>query len=425
MASLLSLVTPTVFLVFTVARLALSRGAPDDLVQRYVCGFTGFTGLSLLVNAPPVLGAVGGVLPVEPVILVCRLFKTVSMMFLALLAVALTAPPEAVTRRAVRRYRMYLAAVLGVMTGLFFVAGVSVTGTAVTVHRARWAFAVYNLLFTGYSTACLVPMLRALAWHRRTVVQTRLRTGLLLLQLGVAVGTVWTFWGVTDVADVLRTGQQTPGEQPVATVLSTLVVVLIIAGTTVAWWDRILAAPLRWFRLRRSHRALEPLWRAMHAAVPEIAMGSGTSRGRPQRLSAEFALYRRVIEIHDAHLTLRAWVPAEVPDWLEQAASGTASKVPPSVREAARIAAALEMRASPGPYRSDRSEASEALRTVEGTIDAEVAWLVEVAGALLHSPVVADVRARARGEASAATRSAEARDGRGEPADTTRGSPDC
>ncbi|GLY46665.1 hypothetical protein Lesp01_03210 [Lentzea sp. NBRC 102530] len=67
-----------------------------------------------------------------------------------------------------------------------------------------------------------------------------------------------------------------------------------------------------WFRVNRSYRRLGPLWRALHAEFPGLALDV------PTRLAGfrhpEHALYRRIIEIWDGRLRLRPHLdPTAVP----------------------------------------------------------------------------------------------------------------
>ncbi|MFD0573204.1 DUF6545 domain-containing protein [Kitasatospora gansuensis] len=85
------------------------------------------------------------------------------------------------------------------------------------------------------------------------------------------------------------------------------------------------AAPVRWVRAWTAYWRIGPLWTALHRAVPEIALSTPTTRLRPAfPRGAEFALYRRIIEIHDGLLALRPYVHPGVHTWAVATAGGRA-----------------------------------------------------------------------------------------------------
>src|SRR6185312_14606632 len=74
---------------------------------------------------------------------------------------------------------------------------------------------------------------------------------------------------------------------------------MVAVGAAMPAWAKYLARdPSSLVRARRAYRQLEPLWSALRAAAPEIALEQRTR-------NAEVRLYRRVIEIRDGILTVR------------------------------------------------------------------------------------------------------------------------
>ncbi|MET9295324.1 MAB_1171c family putative transporter [Streptomyces sp. NPDC003077] len=61
-------------------------------------------------------------------------------------------------------------------------------------------------------------------------------------------------------------------------------------------------------RYRRAYRGLTPLWRELTAAAPDVVLG-GAHPLQAAVLPLQLRLYRRVIEIRDAMLVLRNYVP--------------------------------------------------------------------------------------------------------------------
>ncbi|BBA95328.1 hypothetical protein RVR_147 [Actinacidiphila reveromycinica] len=374
------------------------RGGPDpDPANRYVAWFAMSMGAALLVLAPDTLEALhrsGPAAPRAGALLGTEL-KMCSLTALALIARALAEPdrPQRETER--RSARRALAAGV-LLAALYLPAGVRehhgsgyVTGTA-----ARWLLAGYDLLFVVYALRCLALFTTLLGRHSRGLPPSALRTGLRLMRASGAVGAAWTMLLLWDAVQVLRWGRQDTAEHPAGAVLALLCVLLAVSGATATTWGRALAAPFRLVRAARSYRALEPLWSALYEAHPGIALRPPREEGRPALRDMQFALYRRVIEIHDGRLSLRPYYPADARAWLATRAANAVSggpgpsataALPPgcapsdAVTEAASLAAAVEARRAglqPPPRRPGLA-ATALPRT--GTIDGDVAWLTVVA----------------------------------------------
>ncbi|MFD0410176.1 MAB_1171c family putative transporter [Kitasatospora sp. NPDC127116] len=340
--------------------------------------------------------------------------RTGSAGFLALTAVALRRPeadPRALRRRCVGTALAVLAA-----TVLFLLARPREEGGQLVATGALGpvALAGYDLVITGYVAGCLVTLLRRTTHWTRRADDTALRTALGLVTLTTAAGLLWAAWGLDDVLGALRTGRQLTTEDPVSLALGRVCAVLLLAGATTLLWARAGRAARRWRAAYRGYRSLGPLWRALHAAFPQIALTTGritsgriaTGRitaGRMPPADAELALYRRVIEIRDGLLILRRYRTAEdspSPDGSpgEAPSTGVPSTDAAAVEaagtdaaaraEAVRIAAALRRartRAPDGPLRSGPPPAEPHLPHAGG-MEAETRWLGQVARALRTLP---------------------------------------
>ncbi|MFF2542645.1 MAB_1171c family putative transporter [Kitasatospora sp. NPDC058063] len=338
--------------------------------------------------------------------------RTGSAGFLALTAVALRRPEA--DARALRRRCVGTALAVLAATVLFLLARPREDGGQLVATGALGpvALAGYDLVITGYATGCLVTLLRqTLHWIRRAD-DTALRTALGLVALTTAVGLIWTAWGLDDVLGALRTGRQLTTEDTVSLALGRVCAILLLAGATTLLWARTGRAVRRWRAAYRGYRALGPLWRALHAAFPQIALTTGritTGRitggritaGRMPPADAELALYRRVIEIRDGLLILRRYRTAEDSPSPDGSPGGAPSTDAPSAEadasadtdaaaraEAVRIAAALHRARTRAPdalLRSGPSPAEPHLPHTGG-MEAETRWLGQIAQALRNLP---------------------------------------
>ncbi|OLF14675.1 DUF6545 domain-containing protein [Actinophytocola xanthii] len=124
----------------------------------------------------------------------------------------------------------------------------------------------------------------------------------------------------------------------------------------------------------------------MYEVMPHIALV--LPRSRPARWqTVEFRLYRRIIEIRDAVLTLRPYVDEQVANTAREsaAAAGLDRDGQEAVVEAATLAAALRAKAD----NRVNGDAAPPTAVRPADIDEEARWLTGVADAYRRSPVVA------------------------------------
>jgi hypothetical protein len=154
--------------------------------------------------------------------------------------------------------------------------------------------------------------------------------------------------------------------------------VLVIAGSTLPFLaDRATRAGAWWLAYRNLRR-LYPLWAALYAATPGIALDPPSSRmiDRFRLRDVQLRLYRRVIEIRDGRLALAVHLdPGVIARERAQALSVGLSPVDADAAgEAAALLVALQQpdrvpADGPPPPSPDHS----------ATLPEEVDWLLRVA----------------------------------------------
>jgi hypothetical protein len=372
-----ALLAATILLGFGARRIVTAPKAGVDPAHGQLCGFALCMGASLVVLAPANLTALAPLVTQTAAVLVGDALKTASLSFLLLFALSLSSEPGTPARHRVRRHRVVAWAVQLASAAILLTAHPAWNNGTAVLHASagRLLMAGDDALFTGYALYCLAVLGHVLVRHLRSAGRGLLRVGLLLALAAVVVGILWTLWSLDDMVGVLAQGTQDGGEDTLSNALGTICVSLAVAAATVTLWSTTLAAPLRWLRAYRSHRDLEPLWSALHAQLPEIALPLADQSGRLPLWQAEFALYRRIIEIRDAQLALRPYAAPAA------AAIGAPND---AEREAEALAAALENHRH-GRRRTPAPGATSGLSPVPGTVEAEAAWLGQVTRAFLRA----------------------------------------
>jgi len=232
-----------------------------------------------------------------------------------------------------------------------------------------------------------------------------LRAGLLLMSAGSVLGLAYiaekAVYVVTQAAhlpppfasDQSCSSLLTPPQCAFSITLPVTAVLLAATGATLPVWGAALAAPFRYYRSRRTFRALQPLWERMREAFPQITL---PDRDDGRRWDLTFRLYRRVIEIDDGRLRLHPYISPAVTAAAEEAATarGLHGDRLRATIEAAGIIAALDARHDypPAPVAPVPSPAEHA----SGDVTREAAWLAKVARACTSSPVIRDLAATSK-----------------------------
>jgi hypothetical protein len=407
-----------VLLGFVGYRFAMDRRAAPYPAQRYVYGFVFCEGLAMAMLAPTTpdvltrVGA-GGLTAVGT----GEVVRTAAISFLMLIGCSVDPGPEpspaapGPARRARIRARppgtvavavSAAVAVQAAMVALFLAARPEMTADgSVAVDRAgRWLLTAHDALFAVYAFWCLAMLAAALGRQARRLGPGPLRLGMQLTLAAVAVGMLWASWTVDDIGDVLTTGVQNGSEDTISNVLGAVCAVLVVASATTARWGDSFSAPLRWLRSYRMYLALEPLWEALRAEIPGIVLEERRPKlgARGPRPSAEFALYRRVIEIHDGRFALRPYAPARyaVAQQLARMSAAPESDGLGALVEAASIATALENLRAGRKLEAPDAREVPLVPAASGTVAAEAAWLLKVTDAYTGSPIIPQVVDRLR-----------------------------
>jgi hypothetical protein len=246
--------------------------------------------------------------------------------------------------------------------------------------------------------ACYCPAegrISVIAWRFARRVRVRhIRWGMRAGAAGAAVILVLVLARAAMITSYAAGVQAAGWAAPIA-VVQGAAVIAIVAGTTAPAWFPALAPLGRQAWLWAAYWRLRPLWAAVRQVIPEVTLPRPPGVWRNIRYRVD----RRVIEIRDAELALRAYASAEVPGRAEAAArsAGLDHGQAVAVAEAAVIAVALAARRGGHPPRRDGTPAEVINAVPVNDLRAEAARLIVVARAFRRSPVVRRIAATAPG----------------------------
>ncbi|KAA5830202.1 MAB_1171c family putative transporter [Saccharopolyspora hirsuta] len=376
-----------------VAKLVQSRRSTTPSV-RYLCGAIGSVGLSAALVATDSLTWVA---TWEPVPNSGRLAANLLAILAAVCVHGLLAHllhEDAKAHRVMRLQFLVAALAAVVMAVLLMSAGIPFDPDFLAAFADRPAVAAYLVVFSLYIGWATL----AFGWFlRRYISQTSrrwLRAGLRTIQAGcVASG----FWAASKIAAaVVSVAGHQPGVlDPIGGACAAACVALVALGATMPVWGPRVVLPFAWLRAKRQLRQLRPLWSRLAEELPQITLPTGMVAP-----NAQFALYRRVVEIRDAQLVLRPYVHPSVSAWAHRAAAeaGLDERAAHQTAEAACLVTALDAHAAGHRHQPEPDESSAPYRGVASDTTTEARWLIEVGRAAERSPIVAQVRDRARAD---------------------------
>lgn len=304
----------------------------------------------------------------------------------------------AVARKRLRRRVVTLAIALIAMTVLFLLNPTA--AEKFTSPTAPLGILVYYLVYLMYLGAALADLLALIRRYAASVADPYLLVGMRIVATACAVGLLYMvgrtadivigYLGVDTSSGPLHTSYSLI-EFVIAAILPSIAVLLLVIGVTFRRWAPTVGRPVRWVirqrSYRRSYRQLEPLWRAVHAVVPEVRFPPRDGATRPR-----LRLYGRVTEIHDAEFVVRPYVD----DVLRAEVVAAAAEAGLVGDEAGAVVDAVLLAAGLTAVRDDRATAplADPVRSApsgltEIDLGDEVRRLEAMSAAYVRSPLVA------------------------------------
>ncbi|MFD8597716.1 MAB_1171c family putative transporter [Kitasatospora sp. NPDC059646] len=331
--------------------------------QRSLCLTIGLLGLALLLGGRPVGDHLHELLPNSPVLL--------KHMFGVASAATLIDYLYVVHGRRVRGHLLLLGGAEAALFTLFFLALPRRSGGSfddvVKQHLGDLRLDAYLACFYAFLGYSMVAGAFLFWSTRQSVPRGLARAGTTCLAVGCTVGTTYTVWriGVLGVAHVAAPSLAvTDG---ISDLLMGPSIILIIVGLVLA----PLRSLVRYVRHQRSIWHMQPLWSAVVAEFPHLAIGEG----QRSRLGELLTIGGRDIDAAHIAFGIRDATHALVP-WSPTAGSRATISSDPA-NEARWLRAAL-LRKATGEGESTVDPAAIIERQMRGP-SAEIRWAAEVA----------------------------------------------
>lgn len=393
MADLAYYLAGVVAVLAAVLKVLKTRGQRWSPGMSYLVGELVCIGVSAVLLAPSTLRLCARLEPLPNLTRLIGNVLTAASVFCMLGVLAYAAQPAEAARRRLRGQRYVFVTTAVVMAALLVTARTRFTVDFVNVYATHPLVVAYEVVFLAYVMWAMIGVVRLVYQVSGQAGSVFLRTGLRIQVVGAAIGLTWALWKITITLLKATTRLSVPLEGEVSSLLSAVAVLLIVLGATTPAWGPPVSRPIAWLRAHQAYRRLEPLWSALHTAVPDLELYLPDA-------GAELRLYRRIVEIRDTSLVLRVHFHPAAPAWADEtarAAGITSERTIAVIVEAANLAGALEAHSTGRRYHADGST-SASPRELDADIDAESRWLTQVSEAFATSPIVESVRRRVRDE---------------------------
>lgn len=312
-------------------------------------------------------------------------------------------PPPQAQRRA-RLYIVSAVAWQAVLVALFL--GLAYADRAHADIRLRYTLLVlYLMAYTGVYSLGALRVARQSRRLARLSHRLWLRRGLNLSAAGAVITIGYSLSQLGSLSSRVSSGWN-----DLTWMCGDTGTLLTLIGWTLPGWGPRLSGLGYRLHIRTQHRRLEKLWKALSGAAPSITLTDPgfTFREGLSTRTAEFRLYRRIIEIRDGLLILAPHLDSAVREEAEHAGcrEGLTGDELQAAILATQIATALHTR-QPLPEQPAHGAHSVSEPDQKNVLQ-DAAWLSQVSAALDHSPVVHSVLHNHRHATASASAPAQA-----------------
>ena len=366
----------------------LGRGTPRPDGTWAMSALLGAFGLAFASYSPVFQDVVETAVP-HVARLLSNSFSLVAATAVLAVTLQLNLQPDEARRRIRRHLALLTGAVLG-MAALF--------AFEQATHRSPRVYALYVLIYIAYLTFTVSDFLRQTLRQSKSSKRRSVRIGLRMTAAGCVFALIYAAYKVTVllslglglhlVPDHARCSSLTSAPCVLSVTSPALAVLLIALGLTLpaVVWPISQLLRRRWER--RSVNRLDRLWTDLSTAMPEIVLSPPEFDENTN--DSDFVLQRRVIEISDGLLALRAYRYTEIKDAAEQAlASSDQARTEDgtAIVEAAIVKAAIAAQHAGRPATREPAPPAPGTSSRAGDLRAETDWLLRVADAYANNRI--------------------------------------
>jgi hypothetical protein len=215
-----------------------------------------------------------------------------------------------------------------------------------------------------------------------------IRRGFRITVLGACIGMVCVVWKAAGSISLGVADRPLPWQAALSQILPIVAIAVAATGSTYTSWAPTLRNLRERWRVLTATRALRPLWRKLIEAFPHVQFVdepriSLSTLTRTER--GEYRLYRRTLEIRDAQLALRPYMPPEAPGWAHEAAQCQQLNPPAAnvLLEAVELATALDAHNAGQRHRPEPADTVTTRHAPSApNLLAEARWLIRVSTAM-------------------------------------------
>ncbi|TVT61968.1 hypothetical protein FNH05_01675 [Amycolatopsis rhizosphaerae] len=291
------------------------------------------------------------------------------------------------------RHAVALVISVGTMAVLLTAADTEYRHECTGIYGDRPLITTYMGIYLGYMSWSLSRFIWLIARYSTRTADRLMRRGFQITLLSAVTGLGWAVWKVAGLVAVATSHTGPAVQASTSEILAGIAVDIGAAGATYTSWAPAVHSLMRQLRVRVAHRRLSWLWHLLITAVPQVEFTTPrTNLSGAER--AEYRLYRRVLEIRDAQLALRPYIPPGVPELTLMIGRhhGLDPVSADVLLEAGELVAALDARHTGCRYTSESERAIPQHGPASPDLLDEAAWLIRVSNAMRNSTLVAGLR---------------------------------
>lgn len=371
--------------------IAGARGHVPAPSRVYLAFALGTIATALTLSAPGTLALTA---LFEPVPNITRLIGDALAMVAAFCVLAMLAHTVASPTTAVRRTMIAAIVLVGcvaAMVALLLRAHTQFTVEFATTYGDNRGAIVYEALYVAYMCWGMISFIWLIRRYARRDGDRLMRWGLRINMVAAGVGLTWAAWKIVNAVVVVVKAHPITEQAGVSELLGALVVGLIAAGVTLPSWARWALALAAAYRAWCAYRALTPLWTTLVREVPEVALPDADFGD-----GIDYALYRRVIEIRDAQLALRPYIPPDLPGRVAEAARAANLEPHQAARlvEATELAAAIIAHQAGHRYETNAARPGILRQRTPADLHVEARWLASLTNMMRRDTLIAELLER-------------------------------